>query len=163
MTALVGGVLLCAWLLISVVAQIVPRRVPFHRLDTLGLIPRWSFFAPNPGVHDYYLLYRDRHSNGSYSLLKEVQLVKTRRAFHAVWHPEKRIQKVVTDCVAQTSELLHVNEIAALLSTPYLVLVTLVLQQPRSKCAIARQVVIAQRISGQTPALCFVSRPFALI
>lgn len=42
--------------------------------DVFGLIPVWTFFAPNPGMTDYYLLYQDRLPAGSFDNWRRVEL-----------------------------------------------------------------------------------------
>jgi hypothetical protein len=49
---------LCVWFVLSVVNQF--RRISsiLSRYDEFALLPRWTFFAPNPGIHDQFLIWR---------------------------------------------------------------------------------------------------------
>ena len=59
------------------------------------MIPVWTFFAPNPGTNDVLLLYRDKLSTGAVTDWREVPF--RAGVVRAVWNPEKRLQKGLTD------------------------------------------------------------------
>lgn len=62
------------------------------------LVPKYNFFAPNPGVTDYRLLYRNRRvddSLTSWQHIDEVDRVPDR--FGWAWNPHYNYTKVVTD------------------------------------------------------------------
>jgi hypothetical protein len=156
-----------AWFAISVASQFSDRVCDrFPRMATLGLIPFWTFFAPRPGVHDLHLLYRDKLSDGGCGTTLYVPTIEGRRWYHAIWNPKKFHSKVVDDLAAA----LHVqfveiqrnaNNLRILtLSTPYLMLVNLVMRMPRPPGATARQFILALNSScGPAPnrAILFVS------
>jgi hypothetical protein len=97
-----GGVaasLFVVWFAATLVAAVEDafgkRRV--RRPDVLGLIPAWAFFAPNPGIYDYRLLVRSRRSDGPTEPFEEVAPPEVLR-WRAVWHPEKRVRKLIFAC-----------------------------------------------------------------
>ena len=53
---------LCGWWVVTLLSQHAQRTFDRLRpLDRIGLvIPNWRFFAPEPAVHDFHLLYRIR-------------------------------------------------------------------------------------------------------
>ncbi|MFE7130929.1 hypothetical protein ACFVIM_08725 [Streptomyces sp. NPDC057638] len=68
-----------------------------RRRDLLATIPNWRFFAPDPSVHDYELVYRTLSHQGETSGWKQVPLVRNRRAHQMLWYPERRAGKAVFD------------------------------------------------------------------
>ncbi|MET0885763.1 MAG: hypothetical protein ABWX92_04860 [Mycetocola sp.] len=102
--ALPDGVLLGAltvvftlWLLASIPNQF--RWEWWERIarrDVLGLLPRWTFFAPRPGRHDLHILIRDwsAGSPGQWRELERRPPTPWRRAF---WNPDRFVRKTVTD------------------------------------------------------------------
>ncbi|MEU5977815.1 hypothetical protein [Streptomyces sp. NPDC047315] len=76
-----------------------------RRRDLLATIPNWRFFAPDPSVHDYELVYRTLSRQGETSGWKQVPLVRNRRAHQMLWYPERRAGKAVFD---MGTELLRV-------------------------------------------------------
>src|SRR5262249_47688071 len=96
------GMCLGAWLLLTVVAQVprlgdlMYRRVALGRWA--GLIPSWSFFAPNPANRDFALFYRERYQSGDLSPWREVGSSCSRKTLLvAVWNPGSRPKKAITD------------------------------------------------------------------
>src|SRR5205809_143093 len=100
MSAVITGVL-AVWLLLILVRQLshVPWRWSrdvaraIQRNDPLQLIPSFCFFAPNPPLSEFELLYRDALEDGTETAWRAVELYAStwRRA---VWHPEKRRYQV---------------------------------------------------------------------
>jgi hypothetical protein len=77
-----------------------------RRLDIFGLVPVWTFFAPRPAWTDYHLLYRDVLADGTATQWRDVSSIGGRRLLDAVWHPNKRLHKAITDLVrTYTKEL----------------------------------------------------------
>ena len=52
------------WLVITLLAQHPRFQSVINRFNGLHVIPRWTFFAPNPGVRDYHLVIRERYRDG---------------------------------------------------------------------------------------------------
>ncbi|WP_339103260.1 hypothetical protein [Haloterrigena salinisoli] len=62
------------------------------------LVPQWSFFAPEPGQHDFHLFYRDRYVDGSVSSWNEISDVTTARSpTDWIWNPYYYRAKIVFD------------------------------------------------------------------
>ena len=78
------------------------------KMDLFGLLPNWTFFAPNPGVSDYFLLYRVKFSDGKISEYKNISL-RNKRIVNAIWNPYKRRQKALNDFVQELRS--YINEI----------------------------------------------------
>ena len=75
--------------------------------DQFRLIPRWTFFAPNPGIDDYHLMVRDFLEDGSATPWVEIRIGNVRSRFCAIWNPNKRFIKMVHDCVVWLTLLNH--------------------------------------------------------
>jgi hypothetical protein len=105
--------ILVIWLVLSALNQINPISTRLAPYDPLGLLPRWTFFAPHPGIYDYHLLYRECESLDAQ--LGTLQMVEA--AKHLVgpwmqipdicpgstqlcWNPQRRVTKTITDIVA---------------------------------------------------------------
>ena len=96
---MVVGVVLGSWLLISAIAQFDTRFVERLRAhDHFSLIPRWTFFAPRPGVTDYHLMYQLFNDDIGLGWCEE-ELADARTLIGAVWNPQKRNKKALTDSV----------------------------------------------------------------
>lgn len=102
--------------------------------DHLGIIPLWTFFAPNPGKQDYHLLYRDKLHSGVLSDWVEVDLQEERYVYSCFWNPDKRDKKVLSD-VVQNLISLHgspqADHRSLPASLPYLTVLKLVCTQQR--------------------------------
>ena len=70
-----------------------------RRWDWFNLIPTWTFFAPRPAWTDYYLLYRDKLTDGRLTPWTEVILIQDRRWWHFLWNPAKHERKALVDMV----------------------------------------------------------------
>jgi len=102
MKDIVGYLVICifaAWFIISVLNQHQKLRKYVSRVtnyDICSLIPVWTFFAPNPGRTDIYLLYRDQDDEGEVSAWRQVSLMR-RSTWSEIWSPERRINKGIVD------------------------------------------------------------------
>jgi hypothetical protein len=92
--------------------------------DACAYIPTWTFFAPNPGVTDTRVLWREQLTDGSVSHWHEVVPPQC-GILRAVWNPRKRARKAVTDCGPMVTRLIARSKQSPLpmLSLPYLMLV----------------------------------------
>ena len=141
--------LLGIWFALSVLNQLEWGRArAWRRGDLFQLLPLWNFFAPNPGVHDYYLLYRDRSETeepGSWRLL---QPTKPRRLTSCLWNPDKIENKVLSDLVQMFTEdqkPAATDASTVMLSVPYLLCLKMAIEAPREGGATLRQFVLAQK------------------
>jgi hypothetical protein len=108
--------------------------------DACAYIPTWTFFAPNPGVNDTRVLWREQLVDGSVSHWHEV-VPPNGRLSRAIWNPSKRARKAVTDCGPMVVRLVARNKGSKLplLSLPYLMLVQYISALPGSPLGVARQ------------------------
>src|SRR5215213_561511 len=131
----VVALFLSVWLLASAVHQL--RRRSWERIarwDALNLLPRWSFFAPNPGRHDLHVVYREW-------LLEEAgpwrQLMPTHanRRWRWCWNPSRYPRKAVSDLansLQYAERSLEEMPRSVLLSSSYISLLSWVMAQPPS-------------------------------
>lgn len=154
--------LLAIWLAISVLAQFdsAPTRA-IKRHDLFSLLPRWSFFAPRPGVYDYHLLYRDLRSDGTLGAWREIPLADERTIGGALWNPEKRCRKALSDTVRSLNELLRSGPKPSLaLTMPYLTILNYVTSRGHEPQTTATQFLILRTdgfMTGGDPRLVFQS------
>jgi hypothetical protein len=113
------------WLVITLLAQ-HPRFQPFiNGFNALHIIPRWTFFAPNPGIRDYHLVIRDRCSDGRLTGWRSVPVYSPRPRFGYLWNPQKRSSKIMNDAVQAIKLLLKRENIGTAgihFTVPYLLL-----------------------------------------
>jgi hypothetical protein len=140
---------LSTWFLLSVLNQFSKSRFPrLRQADPLQLLPLWNFFAPNPGVHDYYLLYRDRGEGGELGAWHLVQPTRSRRWTSCLWNPDKVKNKVLSDLVqvfARYPDPSIREGPAVMLTLPYLVCLQMVADAPRAAEGTVRQFVLARK------------------
>jgi hypothetical protein len=126
--ALIAAVLL-VWFALSVVQQFGPRWFEHVRdYDVFGLLPLWTFFAPNPGHSDFHLVYRDRDDDGVLTNWREFVLCHERRSVEWLWNPDKRGKKVLADVAATLTDYANADAPPddLMLSLPYLLLLNVV-------------------------------------
>lgn len=116
----------------SAVHQVRPRWWrPISRFDALGLLPQWSFFAPNPGTEDIHVLMRDWHDDNAGPWIPID--FPDRGLSRAIWHPERFERKVLNDLTMGLRQCAAANPgtpAVVLLSAPYLLLLHWILCQP---------------------------------
>jgi hypothetical protein len=150
------GALLLVWFLISIPYQTsTPFGKRIQRLNTFGLIPGWTFFAPTPGVTDYRFVVRDRGRDG-YTPWHELEWCRTRRPLDALWHPSRYRTKLIVDCVGALSTTVQELKRSGIdveresqtwmISVPYLVLLNAASSLPRLvEGATARQFAVLEQ------------------
>jgi hypothetical protein len=116
---------LTSWFALSVLNQLsfgwAKRLTP---PDVLHLIPRWTFFAPRPGMSDHHLLVRQLRSDGVLSEFRELP-IRDRGRWAFLLNPDKRVKKAVLDLAIILQRLLASAEWDTTnirMSFPYLVL-----------------------------------------
>ena len=137
---------LSLWFVLSVFNQLLGRRVPaLQRWDLLQLLPLWNFFAPRPGVTDYYLVYRDKDDAGHLGPWRLVVPAERRRwtSFH--WKPHKLGRKVLSDVVQAHAGYQHAADPSVMLSVPYLTCLRMALEAGALGDNHVRQFVLAQK------------------
>jgi len=89
----IGTVVFSVWFLLTVAFQ---KNNPLSRLttrfDRFTLIPKWSFFTPDPGASNYHFVYRSRDEETSVSPWLELNL-SPRGMFFPLWNPRKRYRE----------------------------------------------------------------------
>jgi hypothetical protein len=105
---------LMIWFVLSALNQIDPISRRLGPYDPLGLLPRWTFFAPHPGIYDYHLLYRECESVetplatpqmleaakrlvGPWTQVPDLYPGSSR---FMLWNPQRRVTKTISDIVA---------------------------------------------------------------
>lgn len=104
----------------------------------ITLIPKWSFFAPTPCVHDYHLLFRYKSEDNTVSDWQIAYQTKKRSPFSFIWNPEKKRNKGFLDAIlnllALCDQLENIKQIC--ICIPYLILLDKVdsmCQNPKMK------------------------------
>ena len=162
------GIVLSIWFVLSILNQFSFRWFEFiQQFDRLGLLPIWTFFAPNPGQTDYHMIYRNMYADGSCSEWAEVEIPTRNGLVASVWNPDKRIVKAIDDAVAGLIQLMREKGERSefLLSFSYLFLLNFVSAVNKDNDAASRQFAIVETRGlnrTETPSLLFVSEFHAI-
>jgi hypothetical protein len=152
------AVLFVIWAAISIVGQRRNSLSGWLRAwDLFGLIPTWTFFAPNPVSRDHYLYYRD-YSTESVGSWHRAFDADVRTWWDPLWSPVRREEKAISDA------MFHVLDQAGELgitriqfSVSYLTVLSFVSSLPLKSDTIARQFLFAVRRGRETPRPVFLS------
>ena len=120
LVAILAYSIVILWLVITLLAQHRHFQPFINAFNALHIIPRWTFFAPNPGVRDYHLVIRDRCSDGRLASWKSVPVYSPRPKFGYFWNPQKRSSKILNDAV-QAIKLLLKRENIGIAGIPFTV------------------------------------------
>ncbi|MFT5254471.1 MAG: hypothetical protein ACI87N_003543 [Flavobacteriales bacterium] len=148
------------WLILTVLWQfpVFRKKTKFSSFLILNqMIPTWTFFAPNPGIFDTHLLFRDKSENNDLSEWEEICLINKRQFFHFLWNPNKRKMKLIVDAM---SELKTINiqgkkdsinqdklSMSFRISKGYLIILNCIFINPKlDKYSTSRQFSIAESI-----------------
>lgn len=162
LTVMVAGVL-AAWFVLTVIHHLPCKAFDTVRAaDKLMLLPRWNFFAPQPGISDFHVLVRDQLVDGSASAWQQLEVPSPRRTvLSSLWHPGKRGPKALFDTVTTLLVMTSNRSIEARLvpfSLPYLMLLNAVSSLPRSPFTVGRQFMLVKTDGlGAWPDVLFVS------
>ncbi|GAA2096322.1 hypothetical protein GCM10009801_65800 [Streptomyces albiaxialis] len=120
---------LTTWIGLTVAKQF--RKTPpfLSRIDPINTaIPVTTFFAPNPGNTDIHLLTRARMGDGSTTEWAEYPLIERRTLRHMIWHPSRRVEKLLPDAFSELKQVtLGEDRIERLqLTIPYLTMLNFV-------------------------------------
>jgi hypothetical protein len=157
----VGGFFI-AWLVLTILFQFDSLAVPISRFDYFRLIPRWTFFSPNPGHHDLHVLYRDRNAAGHMTEWQELPFPAPSTTIPILWNPEKRMNKILWDSWLSIQYLTTKENVPAAhlpLAGAYMVLLNIVMRGERNEEYPFRQfsLVRSTGFSARTPEPIFVS------
>jgi hypothetical protein len=158
---------LCAWFVISALAQLNwAKAKKLKSYDAFSLIPNWSFFAPRPGTSDYHLLFRDTDSSGTAGSWQEIPLAGKRTLSGAIWNPQKRRTKTLSDVVRGLVMLSRDRSLSDYsLTLPYLVILNYVSSLHRAARSGCTQFMILKSegfYSTQDPQFIFLSKEHRL-
>lgn len=125
------AVVLTAWFILSAAGQLTAPwgNRPLDRLrtwDVFGLIPNYKFFAPRPAEHDYHLLIRTVGFSGELGPWRQIAGPPDRHWWHALWNPDRRAFKSLSDVMAVAYRHDHDKPRAVLTALPYLALLNYV-------------------------------------
>lgn len=159
--------ILTIWFLLSMLAQFrgstpLGRVVSsIKRRDLFAVIPAWSFFAPNPGMTDTEVLFRDCMVDGEYSPWIALGFERG-KSTRVIWNPDKRFQKVINDMCSSVLRMAYQNtdNKQIMLSIPYLALLSYVSGLAPDAFAEYRQFTIVRAFGYHTdrqPTILFVS------
>lgn len=143
--------ILASWFIVTVLSHLERTR-PFVRsittYDICGVVPIWTFFAPNPGRTDVYLLYRDRDAEGNITQWRDIVLER-RSEWWSFWNPQRRIGKAVVDLAPDLTagtpyEARTATSKRKVLEFQYLLILNYVCKQPADFRAEMRQFAVAR-------------------
>lgn len=96
-------VLFGLWLILTAVHQTQTGRKATRWIDPFGIyLPLWTFFGPIPGTTDSELVVRYYTADGTaVGEWRHAHLYESRRWLHALFHRNRRFEKVVSDAGGQ--------------------------------------------------------------
>jgi hypothetical protein len=130
---IVLAALLVLWWIVSAGNQVrsgawmwrIRRHVP------LGLIPLWTFFAPNPARADPRVVWREEF-DGAWEGVRELHFGFGAMGIRWLFNPQLILNKSISDLVRSLLTLDSDDEGRSLLLSPaYITLLRMVMQQPR--------------------------------
>src|SRR5262249_37642559 len=93
------------WLALSIANQVpITRNRLTATLNSFGVLPAFSLFAPEPVDVDYHLVWRDLTSEGTYGDWRELIFAPSTRG-RAVWNPGGRDLSAMIQVVSDLSIL----------------------------------------------------------
>lgn len=100
------------WLVATVINQFNYNWVRVLReIDIFHILPRWTFFAPNPGTSDYHILFRQMDDDNNISEFHEVPVYGKKKFFTFLWNPQKRAKKSLIDLSVDMKRLVSINRL----------------------------------------------------
>ena len=104
------GAFFALWFVLSIGFQVRPIASRLGRYDRLGLLPRWTFFAPNPGIYDHHIIFRECDPSVDPTVVqleggdaltpwRELDGLCTGNNVPLIWNPQRRVTKTITDVV----------------------------------------------------------------
>lgn len=88
----IGGaavILALGYLTVTLIFQVRPFSARFPRLDRLGILPRWKFFAQCTGGSDIAIEMRGRFRDGRLGDWTAIRTCPPRQPWSFVWYPEQ--------------------------------------------------------------------------
>ena len=119
----IGIVVFSVWFLLTIAFQKNNRLSRLTtRFDRFTLVPRWSFFTPDPAASNYHFVYRSRDDTTSVGPWLEMNL-SPRGILFPLWNPRKRYREGMIE-LFQLLALASTNYSAERLqfTAPYIIL-----------------------------------------
>lgn len=134
-TYIVSGIFVL-WFTGTIIIQFREAKISqkIKSYDFLSLLPLWTFFAPNPGVNDYHLLYREENQFGTRSDWKEMDINENRKLSTCLWNPNKRSKKVLCDVIQNIIPMIKEYEKTPhliMVSLPYILILNAIMKEPK--------------------------------
>ena len=147
---------LATWFAVTAVCQPISGLAAHIRSwDLLNLIPAWTFFAPNPGMHDLHLLYRDRLAGGHLTQWKEVPMARPALPLLPLWCPGRRHNKALLDVMKHLALEVGVHRDSPnvlQLSLPYLAVLNFISRLPREGDVTLTQFLLMRSVGASSAA-----------
>jgi len=139
------AVILSLWFGASVIHQFSPNWwCRLVRSDLFGLLPHWSFFAPNPAHEDTHVVYRDLQ-NGEWCAWIVLTARGNRGRWRWFWNPNRYPRKAANDLInglRRSGQKLEHSPRSIILSNSYVGLLQWVAAQSRNPGVTHRQFAI---------------------
>lgn len=155
LTSAVAAILV-VWFVLTILHHLPFRLFDEIRAsDSLRLLPRWNFFAPEPGVSDFHLLFRDHLVDESVTPWQKFKIERTQRSLVSwLWQPNKRVPKAVfdlgTSLLSVVTDSTKAPEMVPF-SLPYLMFLNAVSSMPKSPFTVSRQFVLVKTDGVSAP------------
>lgn len=155
------------FLALTAMYQYRPWSEVMSRYDLLHLIPRWTFFAPNPAMRDAHIVMRFRLADGFETDWVYLDIAPKRTALDPLWNPGKRARKVVSDCINSIKSLRFRLKDDSLIKyyIPYLILLNVAVnatKRPSDSKEIQFSIIETTGRSNRRIWVYFTSEPHAL-
>ena len=152
MVGVIVIVFFTAWWLLTLAFQLnLPWVRRLKLKDTFHLLPKWTFFAPQPRIHDFNFLYRDVRRDGSVGEWIDATVTKGGAATKWLWNPRKRLSKALGDGLRRERALrgearLLLRGIRPEMTVTYRRLHHFFWRQPRATESSARQFIVTKTV-----------------
>jgi hypothetical protein len=114
------------WGVVSAVTQVrSPWAQRLRRLDPVGILPGWNFFAPRPITSDLEVRYRSWSAAEGVGQWLDLGLPRRRQATDILFNPTRREKKTMFEACARVIKsysLNHPNDDAVIISMSYLLI-----------------------------------------
>ena len=159
-------VVLAVYLLVTLAYHLDPGDWVIRKLDYFSLVPKWTFFAPQPATRNLFLLYRDEYPDGnlgSWAVLYGMEHYRSSWSF--IWNPAKRLRKTLFDLLVtllSESGATEENRAKIKMSISYLLILNHIAGFSRSNDAVATQFLVMENDADGPSRSVFTSELHAL-
>lgn len=92
-----GVIIFSVWFVLTVAFQKRSAVASLiERADIFNIVPRWSFFSPDPGASNYHFVYRSLHDADRVGPWTELTL-SPRGRLYALFNPRQRYREVLIE------------------------------------------------------------------